>query len=152
MKDLDHVIIGWTDLDQLIAWFAAETGVSAARGGAHKGLGTHNAIVSLGGNSYVELLAIDHAQGSDSPTSKALASLTRPTAFGWAFHCHDASQRAASLRAAGLKTRETSMSRLAPNGMELTWDLIFLEHSFGRAIPFFIDWKETPSPSLIAPG
>ena len=59
---LDHFIYAGRDLDSLIADFATLTGVTPGKGGRHPGLGTRNALTSLGDDLYFELLATDPEQ------------------------------------------------------------------------------------------
>jgi hypothetical protein len=149
---LDHVLIGCADLATLMRWFEQETGIAPAPGGSHAGFGTRNALVSLGGDHYLELIALDPAQEISSPLATSIAKLERPAAIGWAFHCGDAARAAASLRSAGLKVRETAMQRRTPAGTLLSWRLVFVDRAPGPVIPFLIDWQKTPSPAATAPG
>ena len=152
MLALDHVLIGCADLPGLVSWFEQETGVAAVAGGSHAGFGTRNALVSLGADHYLELIALDPEQKVSSPLAKAIAELERPTAAGWAFRCDDASRTAASLRDAGLKITERAMQRGTPDGTLLSWRLIFVDHALGPVIPFLIDWQGTRSPAATAPS
>jgi Glyoxalase-like domain len=69
---IDHVIYAAADLDAAAARVQAALGVAAVPGGRHEGLGTHNAIVPLGGG-YVELLAVaDRAQAERSALGAAV--------------------------------------------------------------------------------
>ena len=152
MLALDHVLIGYADLPFLVRWFEQETGVAAAAGGSHAGFGTRNALVSLGADHYLELIALDPAQEVLSPLAKAIAELKRPAATGWAFRCDDASRTAGALRDAGLKISERAMQRRTPDGTLLSWRLIFADHALGPVIPFLIDWQGTRSPAATAPS
>jgi len=62
---IDHIILGVADLDQGIETFEQLTGVRPVYGGRHP-VGTHNALVSLGGRTYLEIIAV---QPGASPPS-----------------------------------------------------------------------------------
>lgn len=62
---LDHVIYAAADLDAAAARIETELGLIAASGGRHKGHGTHNRIVPLGG-AYLELLGVADANEAAS--------------------------------------------------------------------------------------
>src|SRR5947209_6676597 len=68
---IDHVILGAADLDRGVAVFERMTGVRPVYGGKHPG-GTHTALVSLGGRTYLEIVAVE--PGAAPP--KSLPDLT----------------------------------------------------------------------------
>src|SRR4028119_1506954 len=87
---LDHVIVGVADLDEGIAAFTAATGVQPVRGGQHPGRGTENALVSLGDDVYLEIIAAQRGASGDDAMVRSLKMLERPTALGWALSVKNA--------------------------------------------------------------
>lgn len=89
---IDHVIVAAADLDAAAARLEAEHGLSAAGGGRHEGLGTHNRIVPLGGG-YLEILAVaDSEEAARSQLGRALAARIAQTGEGlmsWAVAVDD---------------------------------------------------------------
>ena len=89
---IDHVILAAADLDSAADRIETEHGLSAAGGGRHEGLGTHNRIVPLGGG-YLEILAIADAEEAErSPLGRAVAARIAETGEGlmaWAVAVDD---------------------------------------------------------------
>lgn len=59
---LDHLVYGVSSLDEGMVHFHNLTGIKPVIGGRHEGLGTHNAIFSLGDDTYFEIIAADPTQ------------------------------------------------------------------------------------------
>jgi hypothetical protein len=56
---LDHLVIGCANLDLGARWLERFLGVQPSDVGRHEQMGTHNRLVSLGPECYLELIAID---------------------------------------------------------------------------------------------
>ena len=109
MMAFDHLVVATTDLAAGTAALEAQLGLPLAPGGAHAAMGTHNRLLSLGPDCYLELIAMNPAApGPDQPRWYALDAFDGPTRLtNWAVRCDDLD--------AGLKT--------APQGTGTAWDL-----------------------------
>jgi catechol 2,3-dioxygenase-like lactoylglutathione lyase family enzyme len=59
MTELDHIAVIAPDLDTGVAWVREALGVEMPAGGTHPEMGTHNRLVGLGPDVYLEVIAID---------------------------------------------------------------------------------------------
>lgn len=88
MATPDHLVLATRDLDRGAVWLENLLGVSLAPGGRHERMGTHNRLLSLGEDLYLELIAIDpQAPSPARPRWFALDRLTpeleRPRLIHW---------------------------------------------------------------------
>jgi hypothetical protein len=149
---LDHILLGSADLDTGIAFVEERTGVRAAFGGVHPGAGTRNALLSLGRNRYLEIIAPDPQQPA-SADARDLKTLVAPVLVGWAAHPGDIEQFAAILKERGIAaTGPNPGSRKRPDGRVLNWKTLALKDDAGGLLPFFIEWgANSLHPSVDAP-
>ena len=122
MRDaVDHLLLGASDLDQGIAYVEQRTGVKAQVGGSHPGVGTRNALLSLGDRQYLEIIAPDPSQSSFN-FQIDLRRLTTPKLVTWAASTRDLDGVVSRARAAGLDVfGPRDGSRLRPDGVTLSW-------------------------------
>jgi hypothetical protein len=149
---LDHILLGCNDLDRGVAFVEEQTGVRAAFGGVHPGAGTRNALLSLGQNGYLEIIAPDPAQPA-SADSRGLRNLKEPVLVGWAAHPGDIEAFAIQLKGQGIAAiGPTPGSRKRPDGRILHWKTLRLKDKADGLLPFFIEWSaDTTHPSIDAP-
>jgi hypothetical protein len=156
--DLDHILLGVSNLDQGIAWMENRSGVRAVVGGVHPGRGTRNALLALGPRRYLEIIAPDPQQAG-SPASREewaarLNAMQEPRLIGWATHTNDLAAMVQKARAGGT-AMDTARdgSRARPDGKVLRWKSFGLQEDYAGLLPFFIEWsRDSVHPSQDAPA
>ena len=137
---LDHFVVAIDDLDRGIDAFEARTGVRPVPGGEHPDLGTHNALVSLGPDRYLEILAPRPGATVD-PSFRGVAEHRELTPYLWALATDDVDVVRAALHAHGFPVPEiTPGSRRTGNGALLRWSMLHLGPEAPPGSPFFIQW------------
>ena len=151
---MDHLVFGVPDLAQGIELVERRTGVRACLGGRHPGRGTHNALLSLGGRQYLEIIARDPEQ-TDAPglLFPELEGLTEPRFVTWAVAVDSVADVAKRARAADIKTvGPLDGSRALSDGSLLTWKTLRIDSPI-EAVPFFIEWgPDAAHPSQNSPA
>jgi hypothetical protein len=153
---VDHLVYAAPGLDAGIGAMAERLGVTAAYGGKHTGIGTHNALLSLGRSVYLEIIAPDPDQPPPSePLPFGLGELHEPGLAAWALAVTDIESRAAAAREAGYDPGPViAMSRALPDGGNLSWRLCLRRPITGDGlVPFLIQWDAGgPHPSASSPS
>ena len=148
---IDHILIGVPDLERTVDDLAKALGVRPVYGGRHP-LGTHNALLSLGPNTYLEFIALQPGVAGADIGMGDLAGLTRPVPIGWAVAAATVSSLRASLAPSVFALSEPEPgSRTTPSGEVLQWQAFGFTNEPAGA-PFFIVWSpETRHPSTTSP-
>jgi hypothetical protein len=141
LTGLDHLILAINDLDRGIAWVEQRTGVRAAFGGVHPGRGTRNALLALGPDRYLEIMAPDPQQ-SEVTWFPKLLTLSEPKLIAWAVHTSDLATLAQNAVAAGFAIDGPDEgARSRPDGTFLNWKSFRLQNDRDGLLPFFIEWR-----------
>lgn len=154
---VDHLLLGVSDLGRGIDWVEQRTGIRAAIGGIHPGVGTCNALLSLGAGHYLEIIAPDPAQ-SVYTFLVDVRPFTEPRLVTFAAAAKDIEATAAIARAAGYEVAGPNAgSRQLPSGESLRWRTLGLFNQLGSGgiepVPFFIQWDpDAPHPSESTPA
>lgn len=126
---LDHIVIAGPDLEGVVSWFAARTGIIAAPGGAHP-TGTANALVALTVDGeraphYVELIGPNpDVRHEGPPEAFGIGGLDGPTIVTYAIHPDDIDGVVLGARGRGFDPGDvTDLSRRRPDGVLLEWRL-----------------------------
>ena len=150
---IDHLLWAVPELEAGRQDFESRSGILPAPGGRHPGVGTHNALLSLGPEVYLELIAPDPTQDRFTGLGELLRDLQEPKLLTWCARTDDLDSVAQRAHQAGLALGDpVAMSRTRPDGVELRWRIFLLDaHDLGTVIPFFIEWNTPHHPAATAP-
>jgi len=150
LSQIDHVILGIDDLQKGIAELERATGVRAEFGGAHPGRGTQNALISLGGHHYLEILAPNPEDSGVAEARKELGGLASLKPVGWAARSEDLAALKQRLGSQAGELRPGARNR--PDGSRLAWKTLGFATE-NPLLPFFIEWdRDTQHPSTTSPS
>jgi hypothetical protein len=150
---IDHLVLGISDLDRGAAEIASLCGVRAAYGGEHPSMGTHNALMTIGPQTYLEVLA-PQPGATQLPELRVLNMLDALTPLTWAVATSDAEATRQRLRKAGFESSPPNPgSRTTPDGKTLSWHAFIANLPEKTMAPFFIQWDAaTPHPATTSPA
>lgn len=150
---IDHLVFATPDLDRGIDEIDDLLGVRPVVGGRHPGRGTRNALLALGSDVYLEIVAPDPEQ-SDPPGPRAfgLDGLREAKLTAWAAKTSDVDGIRARASSNGIVLGEAQGGRRQrPDGIVLSWRFTDPAIVSDGLIPFFIDWGRSPHPAAGAP-
>ena len=122
---IDHLVYAAPDLPAAVAEVEGRFGVLAQAGGKHDGSGTHNALLALGAQTYLEIIAPDPGQPTPPmPRPFGVDGLRRGGLVSWALACDDIDAAVARARSRGYDPGEVADGqRATPTGTVLRWRL-----------------------------
>ena len=151
---LDHLIYAAPTLERGMDDIEALLGVRPVMGGRHPDFGTHNALLSLGDGIYFEVIASDPQ--ATPPTDGVLFDLDQlddARLLSWVARGDNLDAAVAKLKPLGIDLGSPQDGqRKKPDGTAVRWSATDPRQSrLGGAIPFLIDWGDTPHPSASLP-
>lgn len=151
MNSLDHIVIAADSLQQGAEYIQQTFGVQIPGGGKHQSMATHNLVMQLGNDAYLEVIAIDpdgqiprHPRwfALDTPHMRA-AVKQQPRLITWVINTTDL---VALANQAGFDIGiPTGLSRDS-----LSWEFALPDdgHLLGDGmLPYCIQWHSSPHPS-----
>lgn len=151
---IDHLIFTAPTLEQGMDEIEKRLGVRPVPGGRHPDFGTHNALLSLGNSTYLEVMAPD--PDLQVPAKGVLFHnvYQRPPGLTtWVYRFNNLTEKVVIAQASGLSIGNVEPgNRQKPDGTVLSWQLtdpyVF---PLQGAVPFLIDWGTTIHPATTAP-
>ncbi len=147
---IDHLIYAVPDVEAACEELERDWGMRPAPGGKHTGRGTHNALLDLGDERYLEVIGPDPEQPEPpAPRPFGIDGLVVPRLVTWAAKAPAIDERVARARRRGFDPGPVvSMSRKRPDGEEISWKLTAFDGPAGGGlVPFLIDWGATGHPT-----
>jgi len=147
---LDHLIYTVPDLDEAIDEIEALLGVRPVIGGRHPDFGTRNALLGLGGQSYLEIMAPDwEMERPQQGRPFGLDTLEKPRLATWVVREESIEKRMAVAKSYKLDLGEVQHgSREKPDGSIVSWRISDpYAPRLGGMVPFLIAWGDTPHPA-----
>ena len=154
MNKIDHLVYAVPDLEKAVNQFERISGVRPVYGGKHQHQGTHNALINLGNNSYLEFLAIDPENKNIPPPRWMGIDLIRePKITRWAVKSKAINEELNILKKIKPSLAITKTGkRQRQDGAILQWELSIPQATPEVEIyPFFIDWKSSEHPTVALP-
>ena len=151
MNQLDHIVIAAESLQQGVDYLREALGVEVPRGGVHQTMGTHNRLMQLANDAYLEIIAIDpQARAPRHPRWFGLDDAImrqslrqQPRLITWVMNTADVNRLAAS---AGFDIGvPTALSR-----DNLNWEIALTDDGRllgGGMLPYCIQWHSSPHPA-----
>ncbi len=153
---VDHLVFAAPSLEEGVRFIERTLGVTATPGGQHLGMGTRNALVSLGSDVYLEIIGPDPDQPEPARARPfGIDDLSGPRLVTWAARTTDLATMVEAVGKAGMDLGEImEMSRQRPDGTLLRWELSspFASRADG-VVPFLMDWMDSEHPARsLSPG
>ncbi len=152
---IDHLVYAVTDLDAAIADFEKRAGIRPVFGGYHITKGTKNALVHLGKQCYLELLAIDENNTTiQAPRWMGVDLIQENQITRWALQSTDLQQDSEILKTYNPRLSEISSGeRQTTSGDLLAWQMTLpLPSPAVDLLPFFLNWESSavhPTDNLV---
>lgn len=150
LKTVDHLVLAVPDLYEGIEKIQALTGVRPKIGGQHIGRGTWNALLALGHNVYLELIAPDPQQTPpEGGCWMGVDQIKEARLIHWAAKVHPIDEIIQKAHNHQLPIGKLSAgSRTRMNGQVLSWMLTEpVAGEDGGLLPFLIDWEDSDHPA-----
>lgn len=143
-RPIDHIVYSVKDLEAACNELEELLGVRPVFGGYHRTQGTKNALLHLGGQVYLELLAIDESNTKiEAPRWMGIDLIDNRQITRWALKSSNLEGDSAILKKQDVRLGEIhGGQRKMTNGGLLTWRLVMptSEPSID-VLPFMVDWQ-----------
>lgn len=145
-RSIDHIVYCVNDLNAAISDLESRLGIAPTYGGRHMTQGTHNAILDLSENCYLEILAVDKENKTISHNRwMGIDLVQRPMITRWALKSKDLISDQQYLQSVDSNLGQiVEGSRKTPVGNQLAWRMLLpLAEPVVEILPFMVDWSSS---------
>ncbi len=144
-REIDHLVYVVKDLEAAMIWFEIKLGCQVTFGGYHTTQGTKNALINLGNQCYLEILAIDGNTSIPAPRWMGIDVFDEPQLTRWSLKSTDLQHDSQILKKYNPQMGEIKGGqRKTSSGNQLTWEMIMpLAKPAVEIIPFMTDWQQS---------
>ena len=153
--NIDHFVYAVPNLEEARDYLENLLGVRPCLGGRHPEYGTHNAQLSLGSEIYLEIMAPDpEINLSERKPLFGSNGFDRARLAAWLIRSRSIGRLLTLVTKAGFQYGRVEFGRrVKPDGSIVSWELTDPSVMvLSGAVPFLIDWKNTPHPARSAPN
>jgi len=150
MRKIDHIAYAVPKLNEGISYLKKVLGCEINMGGRHLTKGTHNALVNLGNDIYLEIISTDpNNQEIAAPRWMGVDLIEQPMATRWALKTNDLNSDLQALKKYNAALAVSfEGSRKKQDGSMLNWQMALpLPDPAVEIAPFFVDWKDSAHPT-----
>jgi hypothetical protein len=150
----DHLVVAINDLDRGVKEVERITGVLPKYDGSDAQLGTHSAVIGLGDNAFLEIIAPDPKADPGRVDAELkplildrLNTFESLTPFGWAIGTSNLERTRAFARQSSTRTSEAMPgSRKRSWGRQTRWEWSRVIRPESYVMPQFVQWDADTSP------
>jgi hypothetical protein len=143
---IDHIVYAVPDLEAAMDDLAIRLGMRPVFGGYHLNQGTKNALLNLGNECYLELLAVDTDNtGVKAPRWMGIDLIEQPMVTRWALKSSNLERDAAILSKYDPKLGQIQGGqRKRSDGGILRWEMSLPSATpMVELVPFLTDWQHS---------
>jgi hypothetical protein len=147
-RQIDHIVYAVPDLKAACQDLEEKLGQAPLFGGYHPRYGTKNAVLNLGDECYLEILAVDEKNPNVSaPRWMGVDLIDKPHVTRWALKSDDLAADGEVLRGYDSQMGKVQGGqRLTADGKLFAWEMqVPLAEPAVEIMPFMIDWQLSAS-------
>ena len=148
LHQIDHIVLACKDLESYTTYVSNKLGAPIVGGGQHLDMGTHNKLIKIGEDCYLEIIAADPNNPNQYKAWMAVNQIENPTITRYALSTDSIADDIKHLTPFyGTEMPIHQGSRLKKDGSTLSWTMSLPSNSSViDDCPFLLDWSQQIHP------